>query len=51
MALYVSNQLGNLHIGYDDEKLASYHACVESKAKPGISYLPDSLNQPNSYVP
>ena len=32
-ASYVSNRLWNLHVSYGDEKLASYRACVESKAR------------------
>ena len=52
--LYVSNWLWNLHVGYGYEKLASYHAYVETSLKvrqnQGLPiYLPDSLNQPNNY--
>ena len=49
MAHCVSNRLQNLHIGYTDEKLASFHACVESNSKSRGSGLPDLPNQPTSY--
>ena len=39
-----------MHIGYGDEKLASYFMPIlKVKAKPGIPSLPDTPNQPNSY--
>ena len=54
MVHYVPNQMWNLHIGYADEKLASYCICVEVTAKPGVLDLPgtngfkEKLKAPNA---